>query len=78
MDINGIIESFSRIQRRNLHGYFDALIFIFDEIERSGKVTKTLTYEGRSSNEFLINHENKTALYNGVVMRSSMYFNFVF
>lgn len=80
VNIEEIITRFIYIKRQRLHGYFNALNYIFGEFERNEQIVLNEMYQGRrralSTGEFYINHETKTALFKGVIMRTCK--NFLF
>lgn len=68
------VRTFRNRQRRYLHGYFDAIEYAFYEFVRQPSVAELIIYSDRREYRFLINGNNRSGLFKGVVMRISKYF----
>lgn len=64
------IQEFNRLQRTAQHGAFTAIEFAIGTIKRLPNTTDLIVYSGAQIDEFVVNEQNRTALYTRVVMRN--------
>lgn len=67
------IRTFRQIQRTHDHGSFSAFEYAFTQLESLDNVADVVVYIGSHQYEFLVNDNNRTALYKKCVMRMSKY-----